>query len=348
MIATLSMWACLPAPPEPTCPPPEGEHLLVATTDFEVGALAVVDLETGCVGDSVASVGPDPLLRPLGDLVAVANRSRGDALALYEPGAYERPVAEFVLEVAGNAHDVVQRGDELLVPLYAVPEVVVADLDGVERGRIDLSAHDDGDGNVEADRVVIVGGRPVVALQRLSATGSVWLPAGPGHLVALDVDALAVGEWWEVGTNPRIGPHPGGHDALTLLTGRFFEPDGALYALQPGGDPDELLAEAALGLDLTHAGGVGDRLVVVGVGFELGDRFRVDCLDLVEGDLVPGVETDAWPVDAVAGDDEVYVAVRPNGGRGPSEVWRVDLHSCAVEVLADGLLLPPYALARVR
>lgn len=340
------MWvlvACADGPRAPACAP-DGPHLLVATTDFSSGALAAVATDGSCVADAIASAGPDPLVRWLEDRAVVADRTGGNAIRTYLPGAYSAPEREFAVDVGGNVHDVAQVGDTLLISLFDRAEVVATDLDGAEIGRVDLAAHADADGLPEADRFGIADGRLLLAVQRLARTGSTWPPAGEGRVLEIATDALEVAAAWDAGTDPKL--------ALDLvLTGVFFEPDGALHGFDAGLGPP-VATEAALGYDLSGVAAVGDHAVVLGLGFPRGDGTygpqHVDCVDLRDGAVTPGLETGAWPVDLAAGDGAVYVALRASWSEaGANAVLRVDPVTCAVETLAEAFLLEPFALAHI-
>ena len=88
------MWLLLAAcsdPPRPTCTP-DSSHLLLVTTDYDAGALAAVELDGSCVADPIASSGTDPLVRWLGDRVAV----------IVDGGATAGAVPSTIVDVTGD------------------------------------------------------------------------------------------------------------------------------------------------------------------------------------------------------------------------------------------------------
>lgn len=345
----LLLAACAdPEPPE--CDPGE-PHVLLATTDYEAGALAAVALDGSCVADPLATSGPDPLVRWVGDRAAVADRSGGNAVRLYRPGAYGAPDVEFAADRGANVHDVARAGDALFVTQYDSDELLVADLRGRELARVDLADHADADGIPEADRIVVAGGTPLVALNRLDRDRG-YAPAGDGRILALDPDTFAITSATDAGPDPKIFAGPTG---VLVLTGVFHVPDGALHAFDGALGPP-IVREADLGYDLSGVAGIGEDVVVLGLGYDVDDDAitveddgaRIDCVHLPDGTVTPGLETLAWPVDLVAGPDAVYVAMRTGWAEEAADsVLRVDPATCTIEELASGFTLDPFGLALV-
>lgn len=340
---------CGPAAGGPDCAL-EAEHLLLATTDFEVGALAAVDAR-GCVRDTLASTDTDPLVRALpGGWVAVADRARGDALRLYEAGRYEAPRFEVVVEPEGNLHDVARVGDELWLAPFERPALVRTDLDGNRLGTVDLSAWADEDGLPEVDRVIPGPTRVYVGLQRLIRGGSVW-QADEGVIVAVDPDDPDAGpvEVARPGPNPKLAPDPSDPERILALTGRYGSGDGALVVVDPAeGTAVPLVSEADLGFDLSAVAGIGQHAVLLGVDFAADGPSRLVCVDLATGAVTDGRTTDGWFVDAAAGPDQVYVGVRTGfAGARADGVLAVDPATCGSDPVVDDLALDPYALAWV-
>jgi len=326
---------------------PEGPHVVLTTTDFEVGALSALDVDGSCVGDGIASVGPDTVVRALGDRVVTAQRTGGDAVRVYVPGEYTHPEAEFVVEHEGNVHDVARAGDELWFTLYDANRLAVTDLAGTPRASIPLDPYSDADGFAEPDLSVLLGDRLYVALQRLDRTAGAAWGAGPGGLLLeIDPAARSVVRTFDVGVNPRLYRHPDDEGALVLLTGLYFALDGALSVLRPEGDSLELiLTETEAGFDLDVLAGS----VLLGTSVEEGGEARVDCVSLADGALIPGARTAAWPVAAArTADGTVAVAVRTGwGGADQGAVWQVDPADCGVVPVAETFALDPFDAAFV-
>lgn len=339
----IALWfvACA-SPPAPGCRP-AGPHLLVAATDFEVGALGVVAEDGGCVADAVATVGPDTVLRRVGDRVAAIGRTGGDRLRLYDFGRYDAPALEVALEAGSNTHDAARIGDELWLTAWERADLRVLGLDGRERARVDLSAHADADGLPEPDLAVVLGDRLYVALQRLDRRQG-FGAGGDGRVVEIDPATREILRHWDTGPNPKLYPHPSDPGALVVLSGVFFEVDGDLRVLAPdAGLGPPLRREADAGADFTVLAGTAAGAVLLSVDPEVGGPSRVDCLSLPDGADLGGFRTEAWPVAAVAGDDGgVWVAVRENLGAGEGAVWRVDPTDCEVVPVAEGWRLDPF------
>jgi hypothetical protein len=344
-LMVLLLSACAPDR-APDCIP-DASHVVLTTTDFEVGAISALDVSGGCVGDGIASVGPDTLVRALGDRVVTAQRTGGDAVRVYAPGRYTLPEAEFVVENEGNVHDVARVGDELWLTLYDANRVAVTALDGAPRGSIPLAPYSDADGYAEPDLSVVLGDRLYVALQRLDrADGPSWGP-GPGGLVLeIDPSSRTVLRSFDVGPNPRLYRHPDDDGALVVLTGVFFALDGALSVLRPDDDAlEQILTEGEAGFDLDVLAGT----VLLGTSTEEGGEARIECISLADGTLTSGARTDAWPISAVvAADGRVAVAVRTGwSGADTGAVWLVDPLDCAVTPIAEDFRLDPFDVAFV-
>ena len=328
---------------------PDGPHVVLTTTDFEVGAISALDADGSCVGDGIASVGPDTVVRALGDRVVTAQRTGGDAVRLYVPGRYTHPETEFVVEAEGNVHDVARAGDELWFTLYDANRLAVTAMDGTEEGSIPLAAYSDADGLAEPDLSIVLDDRLYVALQRLErGEGPLW-GAGPGGLLLeIDPPSRTVLRTFEVGPNPRLYRHPDDPLALVILTGLYFALDGALSVLRPDADdaPQPILTEAEAGFDLDVLAGS----VLLGTSTEEGGEARIECVSLDDGTLTPGLSTDAWPIAAVGlADGTVAVAVRTGwSGAQAGAVWRVDPADCAVVPVAEEFGLDPFDLAFVQ
>lgn len=333
-------WLACADPPRPTCDV-DGPHLLVASTDYASGVLGAAALDGSCLAEPLASAGVDPLVRRVGDLVAYADRSDGDAVRLYAPGRYGAPTHEFALPAGGNTHDVARVGDELWFARYDEPHLTVTDLRGRELDRVDLSAYADADGLPEADALVVDGDRLFVGLQRLDFTrgGDRPPPAGPGLVLEVDPAGRRVVDAVEVGPNPKLRPGLGG--GWVAATGVFFAPDGEVTR---GGDgaPEVLATERELGFDVTLALDTADGLVLFGL-----DTVDTEPSHLVCGDV--HLRTPSWPVDAVVDDaGRAWGVDRPMdwAGTGESAAWTLG-EGCAVEQVGTGFLLGPFSTALV-
>jgi hypothetical protein len=334
----LPMWmvGCVPATPGHDCDLSQ-PHVVVATTDFSVGALAALTVD-GCVADQLSTTTGDAVVRRTDEHVWVLERTGGDALRAYLPGDYGTPVHEVVVSRGGNAHDLVAVGDELLVALYDEAQVAVLDADGQRVGSIDLSAHADADGLPEVDTLVVTEAGVFASLQRLDRDEG-WVSQG-GSVVRLDVPGRVVAEVFEVGPNPRISAHDDGQ-RLVVATGHFFEADGEVGVLDPStGSWEAWVDEDGVGLDVGWV--VGS--LASGTGFDVG-------ADSVVGWVGPegfaALEASpSWYAGGASGDGEVWVAVREGfGGSGDAGV--VSVGDAGVVQRGSGFALSPFSIVWV-
>jgi len=317
----------------PRCAPAAGPELVVTTTDYAVGALATVDLETGCVSDRLSSrLGGDAIAVVTDDLVAVVLRSDGDVIRLYEPGAWDEPIHEIAVEAGSIIHDVAIVEDRLFATPYERPEIDVYDLvSETWLTGIDLSDHADSDGIPEADRIQKSDDGLLVALQRLNRNDD-W-SAEQGLLLTLDPTLL------EVSTDVAVGPNPKVFGDR-VLTGVYGELDGALSGL----DGEIYLTEADEGFDFALHG-ERDGLEVL-AGSAMDGEARIRCFD---GIWTDGQQSDAWVSDLVMiGGGHAILATR-SGWHPDANPGLLTLDVATCEFVGDPveLALEPYSLALV-
>lgn len=339
-LALLSLWPGCRWSPLPQCPP-QGDHLVIATTDFEAGALATVD-GPACIGDRWSSLGPDPLVRAVDGDLLVLDRAGGDRVRLFEPGQYTEPTHDFSPGVSVNLHDVIAVDGQWWFAPYERSAILRTDMRGELLGEIDLSVYADEDGLPEIDRLVVRGDTVYASLQRLDRTES-WTPR-EGMVIGLS-DAGSVVSDAEIGPNPKLYPDPSDPETLLALTGQWYQPDGALVRYDPrSGAVQTLLTEARIGADLGAMAGVGPHLVLLLV--DENNLSHLLCYDLDTGELIEGTPSEAWFVDAVAAEDTVYVAVRTGWeDELARELWSVDPMTCEETVIFDSFTLDPYTMA---
>jgi hypothetical protein len=317
---------------------------VATTTDFQSGAISVVDPEDGRVCDAVASSGPDAVVRAWDGDVVVFDRTGGTAIRRFAPGDYRAPTWSAGADPGENLHDVAPFDGALWFTAYERDALDVRDAGGAEVAAVSVADFDDADGLPEADRLAVTDQGLFVALQRLDRqTG--W-SSEDGVVAEVDRDGVVAS--WEVGPNPKLYADPSDPARLVALTGVFHQLDGGLVTLDPrDGAVETWLDEADLGYDLDGFAGIGDHAVVLGV--EDDGTSRIGCLDLATGGWVDGEPEAGWLVDAVAGEDRVYVALRTGwAGEERAAIWSVDPLTCDHEVLADGFLLDPFTLAYAR
>lgn len=333
-------------------PPPVGEgfeaepYIVVASTDFSVGALGAVDLADGEAHELLQTLGRDPVLSVQGDLLYVLERGGGDAITVYDVRhPDEPPLRQLALGGATNPHGLVSVGERLFVSLYEEAELAVFDAAGGWRvGSIDLSDWADADGIPEASELVMVGERLYLSLQRLDR-GAGWVSSG-GRVLAIDPVNLEVVEAYETPPNPRLGA-PTADGALTVAVGHWDSADGALGRLDPEvGTFEELVREDEVGGGDVSAWGVGPSWLVA-VTDPSGTAWW--CLDPETGLLSEAADhTASWGAAVeVVGEADAWVALRapwddPTVGGG---LQRWDLsEGCRPEGEVVGLSLEPYSL----
>ncbi len=320
-------------------------HAVVATTDFQVGVLAVLTAE-GCVADQISATSGDAVVRATSERLWVINRTGGDALVGYLHRDYRTPDLEIGDVRHDNPHDLVRVGDQLFVSRWEHPALAVFDAgDGRLLGEIDLSAEADADGVPEADAMVVLDGQVYVALQRLDAD-SLWaVPGGAGRVVRIDPDSWAVTGRWETGVNPKMSLVNG---QIQVISGTYFEADGALEVIDDDiqGEAEPILGEAEVGLDF------GDTVggVLLGTTFDVEDSEGVvGCLR--DGAYREALRTKGWYSDAVDATElglGVLVGAREGfEGHGAAGLWSVDADGCSVQEVAFPSLLAPFSMTVV-
>ncbi|MBX7077608.1 MAG: hypothetical protein K1X88_00390 [Nannocystaceae bacterium] len=238
-------------------------RLLVTTTDFATGAVAVVDLATATVTRDVAAATTDSIPAWHDGAALLLNRYQYDSVTVLDPDrgfalAGEHAVAAACSD-APNPQAVVFDPDghgwvtQLDVPTLA-PLSLASDDDA--REPIDLRAVPDADGNPDAGLAFACGPLGFVAVQRLDPS---YGRVGPDELVAVDLvggqvldrdpdragaqGLPAAGAWLRQLRADPTDAH--GHTVLALSTGieRFALDAGTVsWAVAP-----ERFAAVALG-----------------------------------------------------------------------------------------------------
>jgi hypothetical protein len=186
-------WPVLDAPC--SLDPDNADGLLVTTTDFSTGAVAVVDATTRTVTRDVALGTPDGIPFFGGGRALVVHRFQYDFVDVLDPGQGFGSVAQHALVVDGssapNPRSIAIGGDGLAyVPLFGPPQILVLDLE-LPPGRsqvdaIDVSPFADGDCSPEVSLAVACGDVMFVTIDRI-ATDRGFVRAGGDALVAVDL-----------------------------------------------------------------------------------------------------------------------------------------------------------------
>jgi len=283
---------------------------LIGTTDFTVGALAEVDLDTLSVTDEITATTGDSVVRADGGYVIVINRYQHDSIRLYDPADLTTPVTELSTGSGSNPQEALLCEGRLFVTRLELDSVGVYDPDsGLPVGEVDLSAWADSDGLPEAATMARLDGHLYVGLQRLDRSGNPWLPTlDGGRVVEVDCSSMQVTRIWAAESNVTVRPHPRRADALLLYDGPYWTEEG-LVATEGGvreldlsGDEvgDYLLTEEALGGHVVGlaAAATGFGLLVTAVD----EGHRLFCLDMDAWTATELTFTSGWVPEVGASD----------------------------------------------
>lgn len=341
------------------------DFLFATTTEYEIsGSTARIELDTPWSPQTdVEPIGSDAVVRNDGRYLYVVNRLGADNLQVIDPGAGFQTVAEFSLGAGSNPQDaVVVSPNEAFVSRYESTQLYVVDpLAQTILDSIDLALFGDADGLPEAARMIRVGGRIFVALQRLDRTNS-WTPTFPSMVAVIDIatrtlvdaDPLAPGVQAIAltATNPwsELSWDEAGARILVPLVGAYGANDGGVEAIDPITLQTQglLVSESQLGAEVGPALAVGDDLfVVTSTNFFFDSQF-------IAFDLVGGVVTDTLHgslglVPDIIHDpptDRIFLADRKNADPGV----RVFDVSAKTEITSSPIDtgLPPYDLTLFR
>lgn len=336
------------------CTPPDGDDTsdatphgaVVSTTDFAVGALAAVDLDTFAVDDALATTSSDPFVQVEDGLVYQVNGFGVDSVSVYEPGAFDAPVAQFSTGTGTSPRYVARIDDKLFVSLYETDHLAVLDPDdGTSLGEVDLSAWAGTDGIPEAATMVEANGKLYVALERLDRTDGAWSDDG-GHVVEVDPATLTVARGWAVGPSPKVYPHPTDPAKLMVRTGLYAQAVGGVGELDPAAatQPARTLDAATLGFGISEwaAAPTGKAIAIA----EHADySYTVECYHPDQGVATVLGPTFDWLANPAV-DDRGRAWIPLRSFDGASGLVVIDTATCAVVSTAPiGTILPPYMVA---
>lgn len=179
-------------PPPP--PPANTEFVFVTTTDFQTGSSSVINLDGSyTTSRDVTAIHSDAVARYFNGMIYVVNRMGGDNIQILDPKKGHATVRQFSLGTGADLHDIAfASATRAYVTAYNGTDLLIVDpSQGIQVGQIDLSALADGDGVPEMDRLLLVGDRLFVTIQRIDRTGN-WGPVGPSYLAVVDVTTNAL------------------------------------------------------------------------------------------------------------------------------------------------------------
>lgn len=361
-------------PPEPS---EFDAGVIVATTDYSVGAVEVVDINTWDIevtprttlGDPKVFVDTwldettDPNRRV--EVVFQVDRSGSDTIRVFWPDPltseidWSAPFVEFSVGDGANVQDVEVCDNKLFVTMYDRDYIgIYSLLDGALFDTIDLSSYNDADGFPEAASLVESDLKLYVALEMLDR--STWQPSGPGKIVEINCPGRNTIREWDTGPSPSIYFYPLNPTKLVVRTGMYTDEsgtialDGGLQLLDMNANTmgDMKVTEEEIGANITdfsaHAGQGG---AAAWITSDENYESAIYCTNLnsfnPNGPYEQGLgyfadlETD-WQKWA-------WVAVQAGWAdpTGPEGLMVFDLATCT-NMTSTGLLetqLPPYALA---
>jgi hypothetical protein len=245
--------ACAPAPERD---PAIVGDLFVLTTDFETGAFSIVDSTTEDAAVNVGLVHSDATARVRGDRVYVVNRLGQDNVTALDAGDRYAVLWQVSTEPGSNPQDIAFASDrKAYVSRLERTELLVLDpATGAPLGTVDLASLADADGFPEPAAMLEVGGRIVVAVERLDR-GDAYRPSGPGALAVIDPATDRLERTIELTAANPYGDMAVGPDGRLLVAeaGEFGVLDGGIEAVDvAAGTADRLLLdETTLGGDVT-------------------------------------------------------------------------------------------------
>ena len=256
------------APPPPTSK--STAFAFITTTDFLTGSASVIWFDQSrSVDQNVASVHSDAVARYFGGLIYVVNRFGGDNVQVLDPSNGFSDVRQFSVGNGTDPHDILVVSDtKAYVTRYNTTELWIVDpTTGTQTGSIDLSTLADSDGMPEMDRMIRVGDRVFVSIQRLDRNTKLWDPAGESYIAVIDVttdmlvdtDPVAAGTQpiTLTGTNPfsAIEVDPVSGRLCVAAVGKFGAMDGGVEMVNPSTLRSEgyVFTEATVGGDITDA-----------------------------------------------------------------------------------------------
>jgi len=212
---------------------PALQRAFVATTSFEEGSYAVVELdEPRAVTPSSTQrrIYRDAVARSFDDRIYVVNRLYADNIQILDPADGFRTLLQCSTGNGTNPHDIaVVSRHKAYVTLFEERELLIVnpsarpDCRDFIRGRIDLSSLADDDGVPDMDQMALAGDRLYVSLQRLDINSVLRLPAENGAVAVVDTTTDAL-----VGSIELAGSNPFG------ATKGLVVRDGVLWVATPG------------------------------------------------------------------------------------------------------------------
>ena len=166
----VAAWAALATLAAPAAARAQQASAYVLTTDYSSGSVSCVDLSSRTVHRDVATVFSDARMRVSDGLVYVINRFGQDNIQVLDPARGFATLRQFSVGNGSNPQDLcIVSPTKAYVTRLASPRLLVVNpATGDSLGAVSLAAFADADGIPEMDRMILVGDRLFVSLERLS------------------------------------------------------------------------------------------------------------------------------------------------------------------------------------
>lgn len=234
-----------------------GRKLVVSTTNYQSGALALLDIENRLARLNFAPIFSDAIVKsfPENPDIFVINRLGADNIQRIDRNT-GKTLQQFSLGLGTNPQDMVLVGENAYITCYQIPELYKINLaTGNVISRISLNAYSDVDGSPEATKMILKGSELWIQLQRLDKKNS-FLPTGLSQVVVLDTTTDLITQVVNLkGTNPVTA-------FKELANGQWLvadagtvgseSPDGGIELLDPNKKESQgfITTETQLGGDL--------------------------------------------------------------------------------------------------
>ena len=177
---------------------------IVVAGDFQAtGVLSVVDVTEQSVRVAAVAgvVGPDPVLRHVGDEYVIINRLGGDNVTILDRNL--QLVEQLGTGASSNPQDAVVVGGKVFVAALASPDLLVMDR-GSNRPprRVSLATLDSVDGFPDCVAVTAVENKVFVACGQLDRD---FKPRGPGQIAVVDAETERVLSTFSLASANPIG-----------------------------------------------------------------------------------------------------------------------------------------------
>lgn len=167
------------------------EFAFITTTDFQTGSASVIWLDGKYTTDKdITEIHSDAVARYFDGLIYIVNRLNGDNIQILDPAEGFTTVQQFSVQNGADPHDISLVSEtKAYVTRYNRNDLWIVDPStGEKTGSIDLSTFADGDEIPEMDKLLLIGDRLFISLQRIDRNTD-WNPVGLSYLVVVDATA---------------------------------------------------------------------------------------------------------------------------------------------------------------